>query len=31
MVYFDSKGNGAAAPWTVAVSNPQNIGLVQSD
>jgi hypothetical protein len=29
--YFDAQGNGADFPWTVAVSNPEDIGLVQSD
>jgi hypothetical protein len=29
--YFDAKGNGVDFPWTVAVSNPDCIGLVQSD
>ena len=31
LVYFDAQGNGAAIPWTVAVSNPQDIGLVQKN
>jgi hypothetical protein len=31
LVYFDATGNGAPLPWTVAVSNPLDIGLVQSD
>jgi hypothetical protein len=29
--YFDAKGNGGPFPWTVAVSNPRDIGLVQAD
>jgi outer membrane protein assembly factor BamB len=29
LVYFDAQGNGAAIPWTAAVSNPEDIGLVQ--
>jgi hypothetical protein len=29
--YFDAKGNGLDILWTVAVSNPEDIGLVQSD
>lgn len=29
--YLDAQGNGADFPWTVAVSNPEDIGLVQSD
>jgi len=31
LVYFDADGNGGAIPWTVEVSNPDNIGLVQTD
>jgi outer membrane protein assembly factor BamB len=31
LVYFDAQGNGVPIAWTVAVSNPQDIGLVQSD
>lgn len=31
LVYFDAQGNGVDIPWTVAVSNPADIGLVQSD
>jgi outer membrane protein assembly factor BamB len=31
LVYFDAKGNGVDIPWTVAVSNPEDIGLVQND
>lgn len=30
-VYFDAQGNGADLPWTVAPSNPGDVGLVQSD
>jgi hypothetical protein len=29
--YFDAKGYGMDILWTVAVSNPEDIGLVQSD
>ncbi len=29
--YFDAKGNGMDIPWTAAVSNPEDIGLAQSD
>jgi hypothetical protein len=29
--YFDAQANGMDVLWTVAVSNPQDIGLVQSD
>jgi outer membrane protein assembly factor BamB len=29
LVYFDPQGNGAEVPWTVAASNPDDIGLVQ--
>ena len=31
LVYFDAQGNGVPFPWTVQVSNPENIGLVQTD
>jgi outer membrane protein assembly factor BamB len=31
LVYFDAKGDGAPMAWTVAVSNPEDIGLVQTD
>jgi outer membrane protein assembly factor BamB len=31
LVYFDAQGNGVPIAWTVAVSNPENIGLVQTD
>ena len=31
LVYFDAQGNGVPIPWTVAVSNPEDIGLVQTD
>jgi outer membrane protein assembly factor BamB len=31
LVYFDVQGNGVDIPWTVAVSNPQDIGLVQKN
>jgi outer membrane protein assembly factor BamB len=31
LVYFDPQGNGVGIPWTVAVSNPEDIGLVQRD
>jgi outer membrane protein assembly factor BamB len=31
LVYFDAQGNGVDIPWTVAVSNPADIGLVQND
>jgi len=31
LIYFDPKGNGVELPWTVAVSNPEDIGLVQND
>jgi outer membrane protein assembly factor BamB len=31
LVYFDAQGNGVDIPWTVAVSNPEDIGLVQND
>jgi outer membrane protein assembly factor BamB len=31
LVYFDAQGNGAPIPWTVAVSNPEDIGLVQTN
>jgi outer membrane protein assembly factor BamB len=30
LVYFDAKGNGVPIPWTVAVSNLEDIGLVQT-
>jgi hypothetical protein len=31
LIYFDAKGNGLEIPWTVAVSNPEDIGLLQND
>jgi outer membrane protein assembly factor BamB len=31
LVYFDAKGNGVPIAWTVAVRNPEDIGLVQTD
>jgi hypothetical protein len=31
LVYFNAEGNGAAIPWTVAIPNSDDIGLVQSD
>jgi hypothetical protein len=31
LVYFDAEGNGVPFPWTVAVPNPEDIGLVQTD
>ena len=31
LIYFDVHGNGVELPWTVAVSNPEDVGLVQSD
>jgi outer membrane protein assembly factor BamB len=31
LVYFDAQGNGQAIPWTVASTNPDGIGLVQTD
>jgi outer membrane protein assembly factor BamB len=31
LVYFDAQGNGVDIPWTVAVSNPQDVGLVQKN
>lgn len=31
LVYFDAQGNGVDIPWTVAVSNPEDVGLVQTD
>jgi hypothetical protein len=31
LVYFDEQGNGVPFPWTVAVPNPEDIGLVQTD
>jgi len=31
LVYFDAQGNGVPIPWTVAVNNPEDIGLVQTD
>jgi hypothetical protein len=30
LVYFDAQGNGVPIPWTVAVSNPEDIGLAQT-
>ena len=29
--YFDSKGNGLEIPWTVPVSNPEDVGLPHND
>ena len=31
LVYFDSQGNGQDVPWTVTPTNPDDIGLVQTD
>jgi outer membrane protein assembly factor BamB len=31
LTYFDAQGNGLALPCTVLVSNPKDIGLVQTD
>jgi outer membrane protein assembly factor BamB len=31
LVYFDAQGKGGPIPWTVSVSNPEDIGLVQTD
>jgi hypothetical protein len=31
LVYFDAQGNGQGVPWTVTATNPDDIGLVQSD
>ena len=31
LVYFDADGNGGAMPCTLAGSNPEDIGLVQTD
>jgi hypothetical protein len=31
LVYFDPQGNGVPIAWTVAVSNPEDIGLMQTD
>jgi hypothetical protein len=31
LVYFDAQGNGVPIAWTVAVSNPEDIGLVQTN
>jgi hypothetical protein len=31
LVYFDPQGNCVEIPWTVALSNPDDIGLVQRD
>jgi PQQ-like domain len=31
LVYFDAEGNGVPIAWTAAVSNPEDIGLVQTD
>ena len=30
-VYFDAQGNGVPIAWTAAVSNPEDIGLQQTD
>jgi hypothetical protein len=31
LVHFDAEGNGAPIAWTAAVSNSEDIGLVQTD
>lgn len=31
LTYLDAQGNGVPLPWTVQVSNPDDIGLVQTD
>ena len=31
LVYFDARGNGVPIAWTVPVSNPEDIGLTQTD
>ena len=31
MDFFDAQGNGTPTPWTVSVSNPDDVGLVQAD
>jgi hypothetical protein len=31
LVYFDTLGNGVPIAWTVQMSNPEDIGLVQTD
>jgi outer membrane protein assembly factor BamB len=31
LVYFDAQGNGQDVPWTVASTNPDDIGLAQTD
>ena len=31
LVYFDAQGNGQEIPWTVASTNPDDIGLVQTN
>jgi outer membrane protein assembly factor BamB len=31
LVYFDAKGTGVPIAWTVAVRNPEDIGLVQTN
>lgn len=31
LAYFNAQGDGAPLPWTVAVSNPEDIGLVLVD
>ncbi|HEY6270506.1 MAG TPA: hypothetical protein VIX19_00760 [Terriglobales bacterium] len=31
LVYFDAQGDGVPMPWTIQVSNPEDLGLVQAD
>jgi hypothetical protein len=31
LAYFDAQGNGVPLAWTAQVSNPEDIGLVQTD